>query len=118
MADKKPLSLIHILVRDPKTGTVTVRLVNKDGTQYPWGKMLSDEEIVHKVNDKDPARASVESKYAIRAEVGTRSLLWEGVLLFESDQKNFYYTYTRKVTENGTLLRTKTWKEKIKRDFQ
>lgn len=106
------------VVRDPKTGTVTVRMVNKDGTQYPWGKMFSDEEIVHKVNDDDPARASVESKYAIRAEVGTRSLLWEGILLFESDQKNFYYTYTRKVTENGTLLRTKTWKEKIKRDFQ
>lgn len=106
------------VVRDPKTGTVTVRLVNKDGTQYPWGRMFSDEEIVHKVNDKDPARASVESKYAIRAEVGTRLLLWEGILLFESDAKKFYYTYTRRVLENGALLRTRTWKETIRRDFQ
>ncbi len=106
------------VVRDPKTGTVTVRMVNKDGTQYPWGKMFSDEEIVHKVNDNDPARASVESKYAIRAEVGSRSLLWEGILLFNSDAKNFYYTYTRRVSENGVLLRTKTWKETIRRDFQ
>jgi len=106
------------VTRDPETGTVSVRLVNKDGTQYPWGKMFSDEVIVHKVNDDDPARASVESHYTIRAEVGTRSLLWEGILLFNSDVKNFYYTYTRKVTENGTLLRTKTWKRTIKRDFQ
>jgi hypothetical protein len=106
------------VTRDPATGTVTVRLVNKDGTQYPWGKMFSDEEIIHKVNDDEPARASVESRYAIRAEVGTRSLLWEGILNVESDEKNFYYSYTRKVTENGVLLRTRTWKETIKRDFQ
>jgi predicted acyl esterase len=102
---------------DPNTGTASVRLVNKDGAQYPWGKMFSDEEIVHKVNDDDPARASTESRYSIRAEVDERSLLWEGVLLFESDAKNFYYTYTRRVFENGKLLRTRTWKETIPRDF-
>lgn len=105
------------VVRDPAKDLVTVRLTNRDGTLYPWGKMFSDEEIAHKVSDRDPAKASTESRYTIRAEMGTRHLMWEGILLFESDAKNFYYTYTRRVSENGVLLRTRTWKETIQRDF-
>ena len=106
------------IMRDPKTGTTTVKLTNGGGDAYPWGKIFYDEKINHIVNDRDPARVKVESHYQIRAEVGSRKIAWEGILLFESDQKNFYYTYTRKLTENGKLLRTKTWKETIKRDFQ
>jgi hypothetical protein len=39
----------------------------------------------------------------------------EGTLSFTSDGKNFYYTYTRRVLENGKLIREKTWKETIPR---
>ena len=47
-----------------------------------------------------------------------RILLWEGELEFSSDAENFFYRYTRKVSENGMLLRQKTWRETIARDFQ
>ncbi|MBL7851091.1 MAG: CocE/NonD family hydrolase [Cyclobacteriaceae bacterium] len=104
--------------RDPQTGLATVKLMNNDGYQYPWGKVFSDEEIVHEVNDRDPSKARTTSIYAIRVEVAGRSLRFEGQLKFESDLIDFHYTYTRKVFENGTLLREHTWQEKIPRDYQ
>lgn len=104
--------------RDPKTGVATVKLTNTDGYQYPWGKVYNDEEIVHTVNDRDPAKASTKSHYTTRIELDRRLLLFEGQLDFTSDEKNFYYSYTRKVTENGVLLRSRTWSETIRRDFQ
>lgn len=105
------------VTRDPKTGQVTVKLINNDGYQYPWGKVFSDEEIVHSVSDRAPEQARVESRYITRVELPGRVLLFEGTLDFSSDKQFFYYVYTRAVTENGKLLRTKTWKETIKRDF-
>lgn len=104
--------------RDSVTGMATVRMTNSDGYRYPWGNVFSDEEIVHEVNDRDPSTAGTTSRYAIRVEVDGRSLRFEGQLRFESDLTDFHYTYTRKVYENGTLLRERTWREKIPRDFQ
>ena len=47
-----------------------------------------------------------------------RSLVWEAELSFKSDHENFYYSYRRRLSENGTLLREKTWTRTIPRDFQ
>jgi len=46
------------------------------------------------------------------------SLLWEGRLSFSSDRENFYYQYSRKISENGETLREKSWQETILRDHQ
>lgn len=109
---------VSAVTRDPATGVATVKLANSDGYQYPWGKVYSDEEIVHQVSDRDPAKAETTSHYQIRVELSGRSLTFEGRLRFASDVENFYYSYTRRVFENGTLLRERTWKETIRRDFQ
>ncbi len=100
------------------SGGVTVKMTNEDGYQFPWGKMFGTEEITHHVADVDPAHTSVTSHYSTRIEIAARTLLFEGVLTFTSDETNFYYAYTRSVTENNKLIRTKTWKETIPRDFQ
>lgn len=105
------------ITHDEKTGTSTLRMTNEDGVQYPWGKTFGTEEIVHRVNTVDPAKTLVESRYTTRIELKNRTLLFAGNLVFGSDRDYFYYTYTRSVTENGKLLRTKTWKERIRRDF-
>jgi len=46
-----------------------------------------------------------------------RELLFEAVLDFHSDLENFYYLFTRRVFENGELLREKSWDETIPREF-
>ena len=35
-----------------------------------------------------------------------------------SDRKNFYYTYTRRLLQDGELVREKTWGEVMERDHQ
>ncbi len=103
--------------RDAKKGTATLRMANEDGAQYPWGKVFGTEAITHTVSDKNPAEARLESRYTTRVELPHRTLLFEGRLVFSSDTKYFYYEYTRTITENGKLIRSRTWEEKIVRDF-
>ena len=73
------------------------------------------EEIVHEAQDNDPARASVTGKTRYTVELEDRTLTVEGDLSFTSDGKNFFYRYTRRVLENGKLIREKTWEETIPR---
>ena len=47
-----------------------------------------------------------------------RVLLWEAELSFRSDGDNFYYEYTRRLSEDGTELRERTWTDTIPRDHQ
>jgi hypothetical protein len=39
-------------------------------------------------------------------------------VVFSSDRENFRYQGTRKLWENGKLLREKSWDRSIPRDFQ
>jgi hypothetical protein len=71
--------------------------------------------MVHEAQDNDPARASVTGKSRYTVELDDRTLTLEGDLSFTSDRENFYYTYTRRVLENGKLIRKKTWEETIPR---
>ncbi|MCK5443604.1 MAG: CocE/NonD family hydrolase [Maribacter sp.] len=103
---------------DSKTGITQVIASNSGGTVYPWAKWSTKEHIVHEANDLKPALASVTSKYEIEIETKARTLTWLGILDFNSDKQNFYYSYTRKLLEGEDLIRSKTWNDTIPRDFQ
>ena len=51
-------------------------------------------------------------------ELDGRTLVWEAELSFTSDLENFYYDYTRRLLENGELVREKNWQDTIPRDHQ
>ncbi len=72
--------------------------------------------MVHEAQDNDPARASVTGKTRYTVELGDRTLIVEGDLSFTSDCEVFFYVYTRRVLEDGKLIREKTWEEAIPRD--
>ncbi len=65
-----------------------------------------------------PRNTSVRGEHWTEVELEDRTLKWESELLFRSDLDNFYYTYTRRLLENGELIREKTWRDTIPRDFQ
>jgi hypothetical protein len=54
----------------------------------------------------------------MEVQLEDRTLLWEAELSFSSDRKNFYYEYTRRLSEDGAKVREKTWTETIPRDHQ
>jgi len=72
--------------------------------------------MAHEAHDKDPARASVTCKTRYTIELDNRTLILEGDLTFTSDPEVFLYVYTRRVLEDGQLLRERTWEEAIPRD--
>jgi len=102
---------------DEATGEATLVAMNSNGAQYPWGQQWTSDKITHTTNRYDPADTSARTEYSSRVLVGDRELTFDAVADFNSDRENFYYVFTRKLYENGELLREKTWQETIPREF-
>jgi predicted acyl esterase len=104
--------------RNPQTGEATATATNTGGQRYPWGVERYRETIRHTVKEAEPANASMQGSHRMEVELPGRTLLWEAELSFRSDADNFHYSYRRRLSENGKLLREKTWNDTIPRDFQ
>jgi hypothetical protein len=102
--------------RIPLESKTRIVAAGASGSVHLGTKIKYSEEIVHEARDDDPARASVTGKTRYVVELEGRTLTVEGVLSFTSDLENFFYSYTRRVLENGKLVREKTWEEAIPRD--
>jgi uncharacterized protein len=104
--------------RNPRTGKATVIANNESAHRFPWGEQRYTEKFTHQAEDGHPEKASVRGDYAIEVDLPGRKLRWESVVVFSSDRENFRYQGTRKLWENGKLLREKSWDRSIPRDFQ
>ncbi len=109
---------VSSIERNPQTGAARVVAMNQGGVRHPWGTERYHETITHETNDKNPAETSMRGSHRMELALEGRTLVWEGALVFRSDLENFYYTYTRRLFENGALVREKTWTDTIARDFQ
>ena len=56
--------------------------------------------------------------YRTTVELEDRTLTWESEMSFRSDLENFHYQYTRRLLEDGALVREKNWEDTIPRDHQ
>jgi hypothetical protein len=101
--------------RRPLMSQTRVIASGKSGWIYPWATMKYSEEMIHEAQDTDPGKARVTGRARHTVELGERTLIIETDLSFTSDADNFYYTYSRRILENGKLIREKTWKETIPR---
>jgi hypothetical protein len=104
--------------RDEVHQKTTVHWNGKDGYAYPWGTEDDFENMTYEADDAHPetsaVRGEAESVFALQG----RTLVWRGHLLVTTDQKNFYYKYTRELLKDGQMLKSKTWQETIARDHQ
>jgi hypothetical protein len=104
--------------RDEARQKTTVLWKGKDGYEYPWGTQNDFESLTYDGDDAHPETSSVlgeaESVFALKG----RTLVWRGHLSVSTDQKNFYYKYTRELLKDGQMVKTKTWQETIPRDHQ
>ncbi|HET9407425.1 MAG TPA: CocE/NonD family hydrolase [Candidatus Sulfotelmatobacter sp.] len=89
-----------------------------DGTQYPWGKRTHHEQLTYDVEDAHPETNVVVGDSDTTFELKDRTLLYRGHLEMRSDQQNFYYSYRRELSQNGAVIRAKSWRETIPRDHQ
>jgi len=103
---------------NPQTGETTVLVTNRSGQRYPWGTEKYEEKVEHRVTEAHPEAAAVHSTNRTQVNVLNREIVWESETEFHSDRDNFYYSYQRRLTENGRLIREKKWNRTIPRDFQ
>jgi hypothetical protein len=109
------ISEIH---RNPQLGTARVTARNQYGSRYPWGIERFEETITHETSDDHPEATSVLGEYRTTVELPERTLVWEARTSFRSDLMTFHLHITRRLLENGALVREKSWEETIPRDFQ
>jgi hypothetical protein len=76
--------------------------------------------VTYQVNDLNPAVASFfgEGEDKIHILKKNRLVTLKASIQILSDKHYFYTTVIRRLFENGKLIRTRTWKERIPRDFQ
>jgi hypothetical protein len=104
--------------RDEARHTATVHWKGKESGEYPWGKEVDYENLTYDADDAHPEACSVRGEAESVFTLKGRTLTWRGHLLVTTDQKNFYYTYTRELLKDGAMIKSKTWKETIARDHQ
>jgi hypothetical protein len=100
------------------TGTTRVAWIGDDSSQYPWGRMKDHEQMSYLITDAHPEKSSIHAEGSTTVELPGRILVWSVILDVSSDARNFYYHSERHLTENGKLIREKSWDDKIPRDHQ
>jgi putative CocE/NonD family hydrolase len=109
---------ISSIEHHPRLQTTRVVATNDSASRYPWGEERVTEKITHEASDLTPEAASVRGEYSITVTLPDRTLRWESVVQLESDRESFHYSNVRRLFENGTLVREKSWNEPIARDHQ
>jgi predicted acyl esterase len=104
--------------RDEERQKTTVHWKGKDGYTYPWGKQDDFENLTYEGDDAHPETCAVRGEAESVFTLKGRTLTWRGHLSVTTDQKNFYYKYTRELLKDGEMLKSKTWQETIPRDHQ
>ena len=103
---------------DEVHGHKTVVWQGKANADYPWGRFDHSERLTYDIDDEHPDNARVQGDSRYDQAIPGHVLTWVGRLDVTSDQKTFFYHYTRTLLRDGTVLRTKEWKEDIPRDHQ
>ena len=104
--------------RDEARQKTTVHWKGKDGYEYPWGNQTDFESLTYEGDDAHPGTSSVRGEAESVFTLKGRTLVWRGHLSVITDQKNFYYKYTRELLKNGQMFKSRTWQEAIPRDHQ
>ena len=104
--------------RDEVHHKATVHWKGQEGSDYPWGTETDYENLTYEADDAHPETCSVRGEAESVFALKDRMLKWRGHLLVTTDQKNFYYRYTREVLKDDSIVKSKTWEEAIPRDHQ
>ncbi|MGA8151613.1 MAG: CocE/NonD family hydrolase [Terriglobales bacterium] len=105
-------------LRDEIHQKTTVNWHSNSEEDYPWGKETDYEGLTYDASDAHPETSSVLGEAKTVFQLKGRVLTWQGHLSVTTDQKNFYYKYTRELMKDGQTVKQKTWQETIPRDHQ
>jgi putative CocE/NonD family hydrolase len=106
------------VLRDEANQRSTVIWQGKNATSFPWGPFDHSERVTYDIDDAHPEAARVQGDSQYNQTVAGHVLTWHGHHDLSSDVHTFFYKYTRTLSRDGTVIRSKTWTEAIPRDHQ
>jgi len=106
------------LERDEGSGRSTVTWSGTSALRFPWGSFEHTEKATWHVDDAHPEAASAEGEGESIERLPDRTLLYRGRLELSSDAATLHYRFTRELLRDGTVVRSRSWREDIPRDFQ
>lgn len=103
-----------------ENGIVSVEFRGERAFEHEGNTYSAFEKTLYVTNERDPAHSSFhgEAGNDVRLLMGRREISVRTFIDVVSDELNFAIDFRRQISENGKLLREKTWKETIPRAFQ
>jgi len=106
------------LERDEVAARSTVSWRGTSAMRFPWGRFEHLEQIIYRLEDAHPEAASATGDSESVERFKDHVLTYRGHLRLRSDAIQFHYRFTRELLEDGRMIRRRTWREDIPRDFQ
>lgn len=104
--------------RDSLTGDATFTTEGSSAWMLYSNRYQSDERYRWQVRDADPAQAQFEGWRRNRFTIDGREIDLTAQSHIASDAQFFHLTFTKRLRENGALVRERTWTERIARHYQ
>ena len=104
--------------RDPATGHTTLTAGESSAWAVAGREYRAWNRVTHRVRPDDPAHVSFlgEGFYEIR--LPSRTVTARATIRIDSDARDFLVWITRRIAENGAVVREREWRETIPRDGQ
>jgi len=106
------------VVTDVLAGTTLVELDDRYGYAIGDRRIHVKEGEAWTVSAADPSRANFLGVETHTIDLPRRSLALETRMIVRSDSAWIRVTFTRRISENGRLVRERTWADSARRDFQ
>jgi putative CocE/NonD family hydrolase len=106
------------IVRDDVRQATRVEWSGRSESTPEWGRLVDSEKLTYHVEDARPEAASIRGETATEVTLPGRALVWKAWLELAGDRERFHYRLRRELSENGKVIRERTWEEEIPRDHQ
>jgi len=80
-------------------------------------RYFSIDKTFYQTDDVNPANSSFSGETVRTIELENRKLELKTFISLHSDKANFYVKFTRQIFEGTELIKERTWKETIPREF-
>ncbi|MCC6771468.1 MAG: CocE/NonD family hydrolase [Gemmatimonadaceae bacterium] len=101
--------------RDPRTGAVRYSLANASSQRLGATRIDYQEQVRYDANERDPARAGWDATASHDIRIGTRRVQLHTSMRVRSSIDSLYVQVQRRVSQNGRVVRQRTWREVLPR---
>lgn len=107
----------YAVIRDVSNSTASVEWEGESRWEIGKRRYSSIDKTIYQTDDIDPANSSFRGESVRTIRLVDRTLELKTIIYLRSDKDNFYVQFTRRIYEGKKLIKERTWRETIPREF-